>query len=145
MFCCNTQLSGRTGCTSSKKEPIWKWIPIVKKAPNHDMSSSFKQALLSNPNGNELEAQKSANEAMEDDVPKGLSDNSKTIAQPLDNAHGQLIYAGKFTSKVLNCGSFMEDDEEIDSSLHPFDGPLKSKWSFNSMRKIRDLNFPARI
>ncbi|KAJ8423502.1 hypothetical protein Cgig2_023086 [Carnegiea gigantea] len=82
-------------------------IPKVKNIPNQDMSFPYKQALLSYPTGNELEAQKGANEAMEEHV------------------HDHLIYVGKLTSQVPSCGSSMEDNKEIDSSLHPFDDPLE--------------------
>ena len=61
---------------------------------------------------------------MDKDVDEGLSDNSKTITQPLDNAHSRPIYVEKFTSQVPSCGYSMEDSEEIDSYLCPFHGPL---------------------
>ena len=89
------------------------------------MSSPYKQALLGYPNNNELEAQKGANEAMDEDVYEGLSNNSKTVKQPLHNAHHSLIYFGKFTSQVPSYGSSVEDNEEIDSSSRPFDGHLE--------------------
>jgi len=94
-------------------------------------------------NDNELEGQNSANEVVENDVHEGLSDNSRTITQPMDNVHNCPIYVEKFTFQVPSCGSSMKDDIEIDSSVSPFDSPLE--WSFNSMRKVRGVNFLARI
>ncbi|KAJ8423074.1 hypothetical protein Cgig2_007577 [Carnegiea gigantea] len=116
---------GRTGSSSTRKRTVWKWIPKVKNVPNQDLSSHYKQALLSNLNGNGLEGQKRAKEAMEEDAHEDLSDNSKTISQPLDNAYNRQIYVGKFPSQAPRCGSSTEDDEEIDSSLRPFDNPLE--------------------
>ena len=63
--------------------------------------------------------------SVEEDVHEDLSDNNKTISQSLNNAHNQPIYVGKFSSQASSCGSSMEDDEETDSSLRPFDDPLE--------------------
>ncbi|KAJ8450428.1 hypothetical protein Cgig2_002113 [Carnegiea gigantea] len=93
-------------------------IQVASKLKNdliQDASIPYKQALLSCPNDNNLEAGRSANEVAEEAVYEGLSDNSKTITQPLDNALNRPIY----------CGSSMEDGEEIDSNLRTFDGPLE--------------------
>ena len=103
------------------------------------MGSSYKQALLSNPNDNELECQKNANEAMDKDVREGFSNNSKIITQPLDNAQCRPIYVGKLTSQVLSCRSFMDDDEEIASSLRPFDGPLETELQLHEKSEQRKL------
>ena len=75
---------------------------------------------------------------MEENVYEGVSDNNKTITQPLNNAHSCPIYVGKFTSEVPSCGFSMEDDEGIDRCLRLL--MALSKWSFNSMRKVRDVN-----
>ena len=77
----------RKDSSSSQKKPIWKWIPKIKNLPNQNMSSPYKQALLSYRNGNELEAQKGAIEAVKEDVNERLLGNSKIITQPLDNTH----------------------------------------------------------
>ncbi|KAJ8440234.1 hypothetical protein Cgig2_023999 [Carnegiea gigantea] len=95
-------------------------IQVAFKLKNdliYDASSPYKQALLCCPNDNNLEAWRSANEAVEEDVHKGLSDNSKTITQPLNNAPSRPIYVGKSIFQVPRCGSSMEDGEEIDSTL----------------------------
>ncbi|KAJ8431926.1 hypothetical protein Cgig2_016359 [Carnegiea gigantea] len=120
--------TGRMGSDPTKRKPVWKWIPKVTNVPNQDLGSPYKQALLSNSNGNELEGQKNADEVVDKDACEGLSDNSKTITQPLDNAQCRLIYVGKFTSQVPSCGSSMDDDDEIASSLRPFDGPLEMEF-----------------
>ncbi|KAJ8446268.1 hypothetical protein Cgig2_016039 [Carnegiea gigantea] len=111
-----------------RKKTVGKWIPKVKNDLIQVASAPYKQAFLSSPNGNNLEVQKSANEAVEEDVHDGFSDNSKTITQPLNNAYNRPIYIGKFTSQVTNCNSSMEDGEEIDSTLRPFDGPLELEF-----------------
>jgi len=73
-----------------------------------NLFSSFGDVLDAYiPNSNKLETHESANEAMDADVHEGLSDNSKTITQPFNNAHGRPIYVGKFTSQVPSCGSCM--------------------------------------
>ncbi|KAJ8429013.1 hypothetical protein Cgig2_012711 [Carnegiea gigantea] len=104
---------------------VMPMISKVKNVLNQDFSSPYKQALLSNPNGNGLEGQKSPHEAMEEGVHENLLDNSKTINRPLDNAHNCPIYVGKFPSQVPSYGSSVEDDEEIDNSLRPFDNPVE--------------------
>ncbi|KAJ8438276.1 hypothetical protein Cgig2_030641 [Carnegiea gigantea] len=76
-------------------------------------------------------ALKSANEAVEEDVYEGLSDNNKTVTQPLDNAHSHLVYVGKFTSQLLSCGSSIDGDEEIDSPLCAFDGHPEMELQFH--------------
>ncbi|KAJ8424798.1 hypothetical protein Cgig2_018690 [Carnegiea gigantea] len=78
--------TGRMGSDPTKRKPVCKWIPKVKNVPSQDLGSPYKQALLSNPNGNELEGQENANDAVDKDVHEGLSNNSKTITQHLDNA-----------------------------------------------------------
>ena len=45
----------------------------------------------------------------------------------------------KFSSKIPSCGSLIEDNEEIDSSLRPFDDSLTIKLQFH--KKVRDVNF----
>ena len=72
-----------------------------------------------------------------------LSDNSKTIAQSLENARSRSIYAGKLTPDKAIYGPSMEEDEEIDSSFRRFDGPLT--MDFKSMRKVKDVKLPTRI
>ena len=62
---------------------------------------------------------------MVEGVHEGFSDDSKTITKPSDNAPSYLIYVEKFISQVPSCGSYMEDGEEIDSTLRPFDGSLE--------------------
>ncbi|KAJ8446338.1 hypothetical protein Cgig2_005869 [Carnegiea gigantea] len=116
---------GRMGSSSTRKKTVWKWIPKAKNVPNQHSSSPYKQALLSNPNGDGLEGHKSANEVVEEDVRENLSDNSKTTSQPFNNVHSHPIYVGKFPSQVPSCGSSMEDDENIDSSLRTFDDRLE--------------------
>ncbi|KAJ8432525.1 hypothetical protein Cgig2_030317 [Carnegiea gigantea] len=102
--------------------------PVATELKNdliEDVSTPYKQAFLSCSNDNNLETWRSANEVMEEGVHEGLLDNSMTITQPLDNASSRLIYVGKFIPQVPSCGSSMEDGEEIDSTLRPFDGSLK--------------------
>ncbi|KAJ8441515.1 hypothetical protein Cgig2_026316 [Carnegiea gigantea] len=106
---------GRTGSSSSTKEDHLE-------VDSQDFSSHYKQALLNNTIGDGLEGQKSAKEVVEEDVHEVPSDNTKTISQSLNNAHNRPIYIGK-----PSCGSSMEDDEEIDNSLCPFDDPLEMK------------------
>ncbi|KAJ8431271.1 hypothetical protein Cgig2_011124 [Carnegiea gigantea] len=72
---------------------------------------------------------------MEEDVHERLLDNSKTITHPLDNAHSRLIYVGKFTSQVPRCALSMDDGEEMDSALCPFDGPLKIEFQLHEKNK----------
>ena len=72
-----------------------------------------------------------------------VSDNSKTITQPLDNNHSLLIYVGKFTSQVSSCGSSMEDDEGMDSSLRLFYGPLKIEFQLHE--KSERCKLPTRV
>ncbi|KAJ8453091.1 hypothetical protein Cgig2_014854 [Carnegiea gigantea] len=99
---------GRMGSEPTKRKPVWKWIPKVKNVPNQHLGSPYKQALLSNPNGNELEGQKNANEAVDKDVHEGLSDN--------------------------------DNDEEIASSLRPFDGPLEIELQLHEKSERRKLS-----
>ena len=131
---------GRIGSDLAKRNPVWKWVPKVKNVPNQDLGSLYKQALLSNPNGNELAGQKNVNEDVDKDVHEGLSDNSKTITEPLDNAQCRQIYVGKFTSEVLSCRSFMDDDEEIVSSLCPFNYPLEMELQPHEKNEPRKLS-----
>ncbi|KAJ8425992.1 hypothetical protein Cgig2_007806 [Carnegiea gigantea] len=83
----------------SQSKLVWKWIPKVKNVRSQDISSPYKQAFLSYPNGNKLETQKGANEAVEEDAHEGLSNNGKTINQSLDNAHSRPILLGSSPSK----------------------------------------------
>ncbi|KAJ8445836.1 hypothetical protein Cgig2_027917 [Carnegiea gigantea] len=61
---------------------------------NQQLASPYKQALLSYPNSNKLEAPNGNLEVVGNDVHEGLSDNSKTITQPLDGAHNRSIFVG---------------------------------------------------
>lgn len=92
----------------SQKKMVWQQIPKKKTMPNvaskdvqdediqvasklknyliQDAATPYKQALLNCPNDNNLEAQISANEAVEEGVYEELLDNSKTITQRLNNA-----------------------------------------------------------
>ncbi|KAJ8440981.1 LOW QUALITY PROTEIN: hypothetical protein Cgig2_020010 [Carnegiea gigantea] len=65
-----------------------------------------------------------ANVTVETNVHEALSDNSETIIQPLKNVQSRPIYVEEFNSQEPSCGSFVEEDEEIDNSFCPFDGPL---------------------
>ena len=76
---------------------------------------------------------------MEEDVHEDLLDNSKTISQLLNNKHNQLIYVGKFSSQAPSCGSSMEDDEEIDSSLRAFNDPLEMELQLHEKKEICKL------
>ncbi|KAJ8423938.1 LOW QUALITY PROTEIN: hypothetical protein Cgig2_032952 [Carnegiea gigantea] len=95
--------------------------------------SSFG-TLLSNPNDNELEGQKNATEAVDKDVHEGLSNNSKIITQPLNNAQCRPIYVGKLTSQML-----------MKRLLAPYALlVVLLKWNFNSIRTVNNVNFLAR-
>ncbi|KAJ8430778.1 hypothetical protein Cgig2_027856 [Carnegiea gigantea] len=119
---------GRTASSSTRKKIIWKWIPKANNAPNHHSSSPYKQALLSNLNGDGFDGQKSANEVVEEGVRVDLFDNSNPISQPLDNGLSRPIFVEEFPSQQLpSCRSSLEGDEEMDSSRRPFDGPLEMK------------------
>ncbi|KAJ8421946.1 hypothetical protein Cgig2_006417 [Carnegiea gigantea] len=105
------------------------WLTPVRAYGNSGVCGkerTSKFAPLSNPEpiSETLEGQKSAKKAMED-VHEDLSDNNKTIGHHLDNAYNQSIYVGKCSSQAPNCGSSMEDDENTDSSLRPFDDALE--------------------
>ncbi|KAJ8426345.1 hypothetical protein Cgig2_021898 [Carnegiea gigantea] len=91
---------GRTGSSFTRKKIVWKWIPRANNVPNYLSLSPYKQVLLSNPNGNGFEGQKSANEVVEEGV--------------------------HFPSQQLpSWGSSLKGDEEMDSSQCPFDSPLE--------------------
>jgi len=79
----------------------------VKNILSQHFSFLYKQALLRNPNDNVLECQKSANEAMKEDVREDISDNNKTINQSLNNARSRPIYVGKFPSQLPSSVSSM--------------------------------------
>ncbi|KAJ8430678.1 hypothetical protein Cgig2_033834 [Carnegiea gigantea] len=109
-----------------QKKMVWKWIPkknltsISNEAPkaledNQQLASPYKQALLSYLNSNKLEAPNGNLEAVGNDVHEGLSDNSKTITQPLDDAHNRPIFVRKFPSQAPR--SSMEDNEDINIPL----------------------------
>ena len=126
---------------------VWKWIPkrnltlIPNEAPtaledNQQLASPYKQALLRNLNSNKLEAPNGNLEVVGNDVHEGLSNNSKTITQPLDDAHNRPIFVGKFPSQAPSCGSSMEDDEEINSSLRPFDSTLEMDIQLHEKREM---------
>ncbi|KAJ8423822.1 hypothetical protein Cgig2_017385 [Carnegiea gigantea] len=100
------------------------------------LTSPYKEALLSYPNSNMLEAPNGNLEVVGNDVYKGLSDNSQTITQPLDDAHNHLIFVGKFPSQTPSCGSSMEDDKETNSSLRPFDSALKMDIQHHEKREM---------
>ncbi|KAJ8429669.1 LOW QUALITY PROTEIN: hypothetical protein Cgig2_010408 [Carnegiea gigantea] len=137
------QLEGELmGSSSITKKTIWKWILKVKNIPNQDFLFYYKQALLSNPNGNGLEGQTSANEAVEEDVHEDLSNNSETISQSLDNAHSCPIYIGKLPSQAPSRGSLMEDAKKLIAPCTFL--VMLLKWNFNFMKKVKDINFPAR-
>jgi len=74
---------------------------------------------------------------------EGLSNNSKTITQPLDGAHNRPISVEKFSFQAPSYGSSMEDDEEVNSSLHPFDNVLE--MDINFMKKGRWLNIVTKV
>ncbi|KAJ8442359.1 hypothetical protein Cgig2_018615 [Carnegiea gigantea] len=103
-----------------------------KKIDNQQFASPYKQTLLSYPNSNMLEAPNGC----ENDVHEGLSDNSKTITQALDDAHNHPIFVGKFPSQAPSCGSSMEDDEEINSSLRLFDSTLEMDIQLHEKREM---------
>ena len=126
---------------------VWKWIPkkkltsIPNEAPkaledNQQMASPYKLVLLSYLNSNKLEAPNGNLEVVGNDVHEGLLDNSKTITQPLDDPHNCPIFIGKFPSQAPSCGSSMEDDEEINSSLRPFDSTLEIDIQLHEKREI---------
>ncbi|KAJ8442566.1 hypothetical protein Cgig2_026508 [Carnegiea gigantea] len=130
-----------------QKKMVSKWIPKKKltsmpnEAPkalenNQQLASPYKQALLSYPNNNKLEAPNGNLEVAENDVHEGLLDNSKTITQPLDGAHNRPIFVGKFPSQAPSCGSSLKDDEEINSSLCPFDNALEMDIQFHEKREM---------
>ncbi|KAJ8446435.1 hypothetical protein Cgig2_019328 [Carnegiea gigantea] len=107
-----------------------KLTSIPNEAPkalenNQQLASPCKQALLNYSNSNKSEAPNGNLEVAGNDVHEGLSDNSKIITQPLDGAHNRPIFVKKFPSQAPSCGSSMEDDEEINSSLRPFDNALE--------------------
>ncbi|KAJ8441593.1 hypothetical protein Cgig2_023157 [Carnegiea gigantea] len=118
-------LGGERGVLLLEKSPLEVESQGKKKFPYQHSSSPYEEALLSNPSGDGLEGQKSANEIVEEDVREDLSDNSKTISQTLKNAHSRPNYFGKFPSQVPSCESSMEDDKEIDNSLRPFNDLLE--------------------
>ncbi|KAJ8448885.1 hypothetical protein Cgig2_030741 [Carnegiea gigantea] len=115
-----------------QKKMGWKWIPkkkltsIPNKAPkalkdNQQLVSPYKQALLSYPNSNMLETP---------------NDNSKIITQPLNDADSRPIFVGKFPSRAPSCRSSMEDDEEINSPLRPFDSALEIDIQLHEKREM---------
>jgi len=155
------KLQKRTSSRPSKqreepqKKMVWKWIlknkltSIPNEAPkalenNQKLASPYKQALLSYSNSNKLESPNGNLKVAGNDVHEGFLDNSKTITQPLNGAHNRPIFVGKFPSQALSCGSSMEDDEKIISSLRPFDNALemniqlheKGRW-LNVLTKVR--------
>ncbi|KAJ8428512.1 hypothetical protein Cgig2_029965 [Carnegiea gigantea] len=124
---------------------VWKWIPkknltsIPNEAPktlkdNQHLASPNKQALLSYPISNKLEAPNGNLEVVGNDVHEGLSNNSKT--KPLDDAHNRPIFVGKFPSQASSCGPFVEDDEEINSSLCPLDRTLDMDIQLHEKREM---------
>ncbi|KAJ8436673.1 hypothetical protein Cgig2_006383 [Carnegiea gigantea] len=118
-----------------------KLTSIPNEAPtalenNQQLASPYKQALLSYPNSNKLEAPNDNLEVAGNDVHESLSDNSKTITQSLDGAHNQSIFVGKFPSQALSYGSSMEDDEKINSSLFPFDNAFEMDIQLHEKRHM---------
>ncbi|KAJ8448713.1 hypothetical protein Cgig2_010600 [Carnegiea gigantea] len=88
-----------------------------------------KMQQVRNPNGDL--------EVVGNDVHDGLSDNSKTITQPLDNAHNRHIFVKKFPSQAPSCGSSIKDDEKINStSLRPFDHTLEMDIQLHEKREM---------
>ncbi|KAJ8440469.1 hypothetical protein Cgig2_013628 [Carnegiea gigantea] len=75
-------------------------------------------------------------ESKGNDVHEGLLDNSKTITQPLDDAHNRPIFVGKFPSQAPSCGSSIEDDEEINSSLRLIDSALEMDIQLHEKREM---------
>ncbi|KAJ8442643.1 hypothetical protein Cgig2_003687 [Carnegiea gigantea] len=105
-------------------------------ADNQQLTSPYKQALLSYPNSNMLEAPHGNLEVVENNVHEGLSDNSKIITQPLDDAHNRSIFVGKFPSQAPSCGSSMENNEKTNSSLRLFDSALEMDIQLREKRKM---------
>ncbi|KAJ8447423.1 hypothetical protein Cgig2_019417 [Carnegiea gigantea] len=138
------KLQKRTSSRPSKQreEPQKKMLTsIPNEAPkalenNQKLASPYKQALLSYPNSNKLEAPNGDLEVAGNDVHEGLPDNSKTITQPLDGAHNRPIFVGKFPFQALSYGSSMEDDEEVISSWRPFDNALEMDIQLHEKREM---------
>ncbi|KAJ8434481.1 hypothetical protein Cgig2_032658 [Carnegiea gigantea] len=78
----------------------------------------------------------SSTKVVRNDVHEGRSDNNKTITQPLDDTHNRSIFVGKFPSQAPSYGSSVEDEEEINSSLRPFDRILEMDIQLHEKRDM---------
>ncbi|KAJ8421536.1 LOW QUALITY PROTEIN: hypothetical protein Cgig2_018446 [Carnegiea gigantea] len=100
---------------AAQKKMVWKWIP---KKNSGTMPNTPEEVLI----------KLWWKVFMKDS-------QTITITQPLDNAPSCPIYVEKFVSQVPSCGSYMEDGEEIDSTLRPFDGPLELELQLHEKSK----------
>ncbi|KAJ8445724.1 hypothetical protein Cgig2_026051 [Carnegiea gigantea] len=124
-----------------KRIPKKKLTSIPNEVPkalenNQQLASPYKQALLSYPNSNKLEAPNGNLRVADNVVHEGLSDNSKTITQSLDSVHNRPIFVGKFPSQAPSSGSSMGDDEEINSSLSLFDNAVEMDIQLHEKREM---------
>ncbi|KAJ8446806.1 hypothetical protein Cgig2_016116 [Carnegiea gigantea] len=102
------------------------WVKFQKRSASKPRKQSNK---LEAPNGNL--------EVVGNDVHEGLSDNSKTITQPLHDAHNRPIFVGEFPYQAPSCGSSIEDGEEVTSaSLRPFDYTIEMDIQLQEKREM---------
>ncbi|KAJ8449199.1 hypothetical protein Cgig2_027201 [Carnegiea gigantea] len=103
-------------CPKFHKRPASKPRKQREEPQKKMLASPHKQALLRNLNGNKLAAPNGNLEVVGNDAHEGLSDNI-----PFSSA---------------NCGSFMEDDEDVNStSLRPFDRTLEMDIQLHEKRE----------